>query len=62
MTKSGVQRAIKFSVDRLGYESLKPELETVVLRQQECFCSFAYGLWQIVVLRLFSTRFGRSSF
>ena len=56
MTKSGVQRAIKFSIDRLGYESLKPELETV-LRWQECFCSFAYGLRQIVVLHLFSTHF-----
>ena len=40
---------IKFSVDRLGYESLKLE--------QECFCSFAYELRQIVVLRLFSRRF-----
>ena len=30
MAKSSVQRAIKFSVDRLGYESLKPEQETVV--------------------------------
>ena len=55
MAKSSV-RAIKVSVDRLGYESLKPELETVVLRRQECFCSFTYGLRQIVVLRLFSTR------
>ena len=48
MAKSSV-RAIKVSVDRLGYESLKPELETVVLRRQECFCSFAYELQQIVV-------------
>ena len=30
MAKSSVQPAIKFSVDRLGYESLKPEQETVV--------------------------------
>ena len=30
MAKSSVQRAIKFSVDRLGYESLKLEQETVV--------------------------------
>ena len=55
MAKSSV-RAIKVSVDRLGYESLKPKLETVVLRWQESFCSFAYGLRQIVVLHLFSTR------
>ena len=27
---TSVQRALKFSVDRLGYESLKPEQETVV--------------------------------
>ena len=30
MVKPSVQRAIKFSVERLGYESLKPEQETVV--------------------------------
>ena len=60
MAKSSVQPAIKFSVDRLGYESLKPEQETVVgmfFRQQERLCSVAYGLRQIVVLRLFSTGF-----
>ena len=30
MANSIVQRALKFSVDRLGYESLKPEQETIV--------------------------------
>ena len=30
MAKSNVQRAIRFSIDRLGYENLKPEQETVV--------------------------------
>ena len=30
MVKPSVQRAIKFSVERLGYESLKPEQKTVV--------------------------------
>ena len=30
MANSSVQRTIKFSVDRLGYESLKAEQETVV--------------------------------
>ena len=57
MAKSSVQRAIKFSVDRLGYESLKPEQETVVrvfLGGKEGFAAFAYGLRQIVV---FFTRF-----
>ena len=29
MANTSVQRALKFSVDRLGYESLKPEQETV---------------------------------
>ena len=60
MAKSSVQRAIKFSVDRLGYESLKPEQETVVrvfLGGKDVFAGFAYGLRQIVVFRLFFARF-----
>ena len=60
MAKSSVQRAIKFSVDRLGYESLKPEQKTVVwvfLGGKDVFAAFAYGLRQIVVFRLFFTRF-----
>ena len=60
MAKSSVQRAIKFSVDRLGYESLKPEQETVVrvfLGGKDVFAAFPYGLRQIVVFRLFFTRF-----
>ena len=30
MASSSVQRAVKFYVDRLGYETLMPEQETVV--------------------------------
>ena len=30
IVQPSVQRALKFSLDRLGYESLKPEQETVV--------------------------------
>ena len=30
MANTSVQRAFKFSVDKLGYESLRPEQETVV--------------------------------
>ena len=59
MAKSSVQRAMKFSVDRLRYESLKPEQETVVrvfLGGKDVFAAFA-GLRQIVVFRLFFTHF-----
>ena len=47
MAKSSVQRAMKFSVDRLAYESLKPEQETVVrvfLGGKDVFAAFAYEL------------------
>ena len=61
MAMSIVQRAIKFSVDRLGCESLKPDRETVVgefLGDKNVFAPLAYGLRQIVVLlALFSTLF-----
>ena len=58
MAKSSV-RAIEFSVDRLGYESLKPEQETVVrefLGGRNVFAPCLRATANHCV-RLFSTRF-----
>ena len=64
MAKSNVQRAIEFSVDRLGYENLKPEQETVVrefLGGKNAFAALPTGYGKSLCY-LFSTSFGRSSF
>ena len=61
MANSSVQRAVEFSVDRLGYESLKPEQETVVREflGGKNVLHLAYGLRQIVVYACFPHAFDR---
>ena len=65
MAKSSVQPAIKFSIDRLGYESLKPEQETVVrvfLGGKNVFAVLPTGYGKSLCCACFPHAFDRSSF
>ena len=56
MANSSVQRAIKFSVDRLGYETLKAEQEMAVwelLGSKDVFVALATGYSKLLCYACF---------